>query len=170
MTHAPGATRKLDAAVRAASTAALLLSNTDPNALFGVVEFHQEARAALAPRPVGPNKTMIIHTLRSMSIAGGTDIDRGLLECERMLWGTRWTKASVLFLTDGCGGDGRSTAARLRHSGVIIDVVGIGSDPADVNEPMLREIATNVDGQPKYRFIKDSRTLVDEYTRLAGDR
>jgi hypothetical protein len=46
-------------------------------------------------------------------------------------------------------------------------VVGVGAAPTDVNESLLRSVASVVDGEVRYRFIKDSRTLVQHYTALA---
>lgn len=51
---------------------------------------------------------------------------------------------------------------------VVIDVVGIGPAATEVNEELLREVASVVQGQARYRFIRDSRTLVAHYTQLAS--
>ncbi len=49
----------------------------------------------------------------------------------------------------------------------MIDVIGVGPDPSHVNEKLLRKVASFIDGELHYRFIKDQKTLVDHYTHLA---
>ena len=71
-------------------------------------------------------------------------------------------------LTDGHGGDPLRTSEELKAAGVIIDVVGIGPTSSDVNEDLLKQLASVVEGELRYRFIKDHRTLVQHYTQLAN--
>jgi len=45
--------------------------------------------------------------------------------------------------------------------------VGVGDKPSNVNEALLRKVASVIDGQLRYRFIKDQQTLLAHYTQLA---
>ena len=60
------------------------------------------------------------------------------------------------------------TAAALKSQGVVSDAVDIGLNPYAVNEPLLKEVASVVDGVLRYQFIKDHRTLVRHFTQLAN--
>ncbi len=70
-------------------------------------------------------------------------------------------------LTDGQGGEPLATAERLKSRGVVIDVIGVGKTPSDVNEPLLKKVASNIQGELHYRFIKDHQSLIAHYTQLA---
>ena len=74
----------------------------------------------------------------------------------------------IVLLTDGEGGDPLAMADELKSRGVVIDCIGIGPEPSKVNESLLRQVASVIQGQCRYRFIKDSRTLIQHYTMLAG--
>ena len=77
----------------------------------------------------------------------------------------------IVLLTDGdhnCPGFPRDWANRLKGSGVIIDCIGIGGSPSDVNEHLLRDIASiDESGRPRYRFIADSDSLLLEFREMA---
>ena len=58
----------------------------------------------------------------------------------------------------------------MKQSGVTIDCVGIGGEPSDVDEPLLRAIASfHADGvTPRYAFIGDKSNLIEKFEELAG--
>jgi von Willebrand factor type A domain len=59
-------------------------------------------------------------------------------------------------------------ASRLRQKGVVIDCIGIGGSPKDVDESLLKRIASvNPDGSIRYCFIGDKSQLIREYQTLA---
>ena len=74
-------------------------------------------------------------------------------------------------LTDGehnQGGSPITVASRLKNGGVIIDCIGIGGSPKDVDEKLLEEIASrNPDGSIRYCFIGDQQQLLRKYENLA---
>jgi len=90
---------------------------------------------------------------------------------------SRYTKADagsmkrIILLTDGDhnqGGSPISTANRLKNAGVIIDCIGIGGSPDDVNEKLLKRIASqNPDDSARYWFIGDQEKLIKTYETLA---
>jgi len=78
----------------------------------------------------------------------------------------------IVMLTDGdhnAGGDPVGYARSLKKAGVVIDCIGIGGTPSDVNEKMLKAIASrNPDGSIRYCFIGDQQSLIKKYNALAG--
>ena len=59
-------------------------------------------------------------------------------------------------------------ARRLKDKGVIVDCIGIGGNPAEVNEADLMKIASkNPDGSIRYCFIGDQQELIKKYENLA---
>ena len=77
----------------------------------------------------------------------------------------------IIMLTDGehnQGGCPSTVASRLKATGVIIDCIGIGGSPADVDEELLKRIASkNPDGSIRYCFIGDQQQLLRKYQTLA---
>ena len=79
----------------------------------------------------------------------------------------------IVLLTDGAHNNaGRSpvsVARQLKNAGVIIDCVGIGGGPEDVDEKMLKKIASvGADGRPRYAFIGDNKRLIRKFEELAN--
>ncbi len=81
------------------------------------------------------------------------------------------TVKRIIMLTDGehnQGGSPITVASRLKNSGVIIDCIGIGGSPKDVDEKLLKKIASrNPDGSIRYCFIGDQQQLLRKYENLA---
>ena len=77
----------------------------------------------------------------------------------------------IIFLSDGEHLHGPSPlpiATALKNAGVIIDCIGIGGTAADVDEAMLKAIASrNRDGSIRYSFIGDKQQLIQKYQTLA---
>ena len=58
--------------------------------------------------------------------------------------------------------------SRLKQRGVVIDCIGIGGSPKDVDENLLKRIASaNPDGSKRYCFIGDKRQLIQKHQTLA---
>ena len=117
------------------------------------------------------NSRNIIKGIRSIKIVGGTDIGNGLVETAKVLnvHSKLNAKSHIILLTDGFGECPLSIPEEIKQQyDTIIDVVGIGGSRDDVNEYLLREVATTeVDGTNHYRFIADARTLKQHYRQLA---
>jgi len=77
----------------------------------------------------------------------------------------------IILLTDGDWNEGGSPlriARRLKDAGVVIDCIGIGGSPEDVEADKLRPIASrNSDGSIRYCFIGDQQQLIKKYESLA---
>ncbi len=159
---------KLQAAQRAVMSMVLEKARLDPHDEIGLVAFDDEAKKILDLCPIVSHKHQILEAIQSLRIEGGTDINEGLKLAREMFdWARPDVVRRIVLLTDGQGGHPLRTAEDLKTRGVVIDVRGVGDSPQNVDEKLLRKVASVVEGEVRYRFIKDSRTLVDDYTRLA---
>ena len=77
----------------------------------------------------------------------------------------------IILLTDGDHNQGPSpltVVAGLKQKGVVIDCIGIGGSPEDVDEKLLKQIASpDHNGMPRYCFINDTDELIRKYQSMA---
>lgn len=160
---------KLTAAKRSFSSMLAQKASIDPDDEVGIVQFSDDARAMSPILPLRTCKQALLRTLQSLTIDGGTDINEGL-KGARDLFDWRYTDVvrRIVLLTDGHGGNPIHTAEELKSNGVIIDVIGVGEDPGEVDEKLLKKVASVIQGETRYRFIKDGQTLVSHMTVLGG--
>jgi hypothetical protein len=113
----------------------------------------------------------ILDALAGLSADGGTNLASGLEAVADIFENEPVSNRArhAILQTDGRGGEPLVVAIKLREElGVVIDVVGIGGSPSEVNEALLRQVATTEpDGSNHYRFVKDLQTLCEHYRRLA---
>jgi Mg-chelatase subunit ChlD len=142
-----------------------------PEALVGVT-FYAEFSSVAAP--LLPAKTHL-HQLRQAIDAGeieiATNIGAGLIAAgqELMTLGAA-VSPTILLLTDGysnTGPDPVQIASQLKAMNVRLDIIGIGGSPSQVNEAELKQMASILDGQLRYWFIRDTTTLVRKFEALA---
>ncbi len=99
----------------------------------------------------------------------GTDINEGFVAAVNMFdWGLKNVVWRIELLTDGKGGEPLQTAEDFKSRGGVVDVVGIGDCTANVNEKMLKKVASVIAGELRYRFIKDHQSLIAHYMQLAN--
>ncbi len=162
-------TAKIQAAIRASVNLVANKHRIDPLDRIGIIAFTNTAEVLLRPCQVGENKAPILQILQGLTPGGGTDINSALIAArDHFNWAAHGLVRRLVLLTDGHGGRPLKTAEDLKNRGVVIDVIGIGPEPSAVNEKLLRQVASVIEGQTRYRFIRDSRTLVTHYTQLAG--
>ena len=160
---------KLEAAKRANITMVLNKAQIDPYDEVGIITFNKYAQPILSICPIHSHKQQIIQAVQSIRVEGGTDIDKGLKAAMDMFnWSNNDVVRRIVLLTDGQGGYPLNTANELKDRGVVIDVVGVGNNPSNVNEDLLRKVASTIEGELRYRFIKEQHTLVAHYTQLAN--
>lgn len=160
---------KLEAAKRGNKRMVLEKEQIDPDDEIGIVQFDHTAQVLLKPVPIRSHKQQIMQTINSIQVSGGTDINKGLKAAESAFnWHRHGVVRRIVLLTDGHGGNPINTANRLKANGVVIDVIGVGPDERSVNAKLLRAVASTIEGEVRYRFIKDQQTLVAHYTRLGG--
>lgn len=160
---------KIEAAGRANGTMAVNKAQIDPNDQIGLITFNHKAQIILPLAPLATCKRQFLMTLQSLQASGGTDQNKGLVTAEMAFdWSISDVVRRIIMLTDGQGGEPLNTAERLKAQGVVIDVIGVGDRPNHVNEKLLRKVASVIEGESRYRFIKDQQTLVAHYTQLAN--
>jgi len=160
---------KMEAAIRANSSMVLHKAQIDPYDEIGIVTFEDFAMPVLPLCPIQTRKRDILQALQSLAPGGGTDINVGLEAARDMFdWHRNDVVRRIVLLTDGHGGYPLQTASDLKGRGVVIDVCGVGDSPANVDEKLLKKVASVVQGELRYRFIKDQQTLVDHVTQLAN--
>ncbi len=141
----------------------------DPDDEIGIVAFESCAYKLLDLCPMTNNKPLILQKLQSLTTLGGTDINKGLVMAESMFdWSRNDVVRRIVLLTDGDGGDPLLIAMNLKSRGLVLGAIGIGDSPRNVNEKLLRRVASVIEGENRYRFIKDSDDLVNHYTQLAN--
>ncbi len=164
-----GGMSKLDASKRASVTMVLNKAQIDANDEIGLVSFNHHAQRLLSLCPIHSHKPQIIQAIQSLMIDGGTDINEGLKAARDTF---DWIRSNVVrrivLLTDGHGGHPIRTAEDLKSQGVVIDVIGVGDCPLNVDEKLLKKVASIIESEVRYRFIKDQHTLVAHYTQLAN--
>ena len=159
---------KLEAAAQAAQ---ILILNKDPEDEVGLITFDHGAKLLMELHAISRRKHEAISTLQGLKIRGGTDLAKGLKVAVRSFeWRRKESVRRVIMLTDGNGGSPQRIAVDLKSKGVVMDVIGIGTNArrSDVNEKLLTEIASTVAGESRYRFLTSLDELVGHYTILAG--
>lgn len=77
----------------------------------------------------------------------------------------------IIMLTDGEHNAPEcpvKVATRLKNASVLIDCIGIGGSPCNVDEKLLKEIASrDRNGQIRYCFIGDKQLLIKKYESLS---
>ena len=160
---------KHEAAKRAAIQFVLEKAQIDANDEVALVCFAEFGRIVHPLSPLATHRRTIIQTIQSFQIEPDTNINEGLKAADSALdWGRRNVTRRIVLLTDGQGGNPLRTAESLKSRGVVIDVIGVGPNPSQVDEKLLRHVASTVGGELRYRFIKDHKTLLGHYTQIAG--
>jgi len=161
---------RLEAAINAATEYVNTLTGQNANAKVAVISFSDEAKTIVLPTAIN-NSRKIIKGIRSIKIDGATNIGNGFKQAAKILSDPLVpnNQSQIILLTDGFGDCPLSIPKKLKQQyGTIINVVGIGGSHCDVNESLLRKVATTgPDGTNHYRFIKDARTLKQHYRQLA---
>lgn len=160
---------KIQSAIRACMSMVIEKKRIDPLDEIAIVVFNDKAIVLIALVPVGAHRAEIFHALQSLQADGGTDINEGLKAAEKLFdWGQTDVTNKIILLTDGHGGHPLGTAADLKSRGVIIHVIGVGDSPENVDERLLKQVASTVNNELQYWFIKDHHALVTEVTGLAN--
>ncbi len=170
-----------------------------PGDRVGIVTFSSTASLKHGLSPVGSSFDSLSNAVRSIDVEGATNITAGLELAGEVLFGKpvapsilrrlrTWLEGAekptedpgdenrhrrLIVTSDGEHTEGRPypipAARRLRSQGVVIDVIGVGATPKDIDERELKRIAS-VDqaGTPRYCFISDTKSLIKKFERLAG--
>ncbi len=138
---------------------------------IGLVSFNTHGRTVLPFTSIS-QQHLIIKRLKSLRAGGGTNITAGLKEakvlfsCDLLREG-QYRLRKLLLTTDGQGGHPLKIAKELKSNGILIEVIGVGGSHSEVNENLLRKVATTDDTGTHYRHIYDTEQLVAHYQELA---
>jgi Mg-chelatase subunit ChlD len=154
-----------------------------PNDWLSVLSFNSAARLLYQSVRLGDSEAVSqLHQMFSgLQASGGTDLSAPLDETITIVrlihryfpdFGKSYGILRVLCLTDGhSSGDPLRSAGILKEQGVVIEIVGMGGSPSDVNEGLLKQCASIENGRLLYRFIGDqgggADRLVKYFTEIA---
>lgn len=137
--------------------------------LVSAVVFDSSATIISGLVPIHEAERRLLQPLRRVDAGGGTQITKGLLTTETILaTSPHGNTRFVVLLSDGeDGGEPYYIADRMKAAGAIINCIGIGRRPADVDEACLKRVCSTVDGDLRYRFISNAKDLATYFETLA---
>ena len=160
---------RLRAAQEAAETYCRRLAHDEPEARIALVAYGGHATVLCPLTPVARLEELLAH-IGQIRVVDSTNITDGAQKAANTLARARGI-GQVVLLTDGHHNKGprpQRIASTLKQHAVI-ECVGIGGRPRDVQEALLRDIASAYpDGRKRYRWIGDKERLVKHFHKLAG--
>ena len=159
-----GARSKIEAAGLAAQSHIMERARLYPHAEVGVITFHKRAEVLCPFTPLNTGRKELIKQVRSLSAGGCTDLGNAM-KCA--FEQTNGQPTQIVLISDGYGGNPVPYADRLKVQGCVIDCIGIGSDPSQVDEARLRKAASITNGQSNYVFVRDLNLLTQTMTAIA---
>ena len=159
---------RLEGAKVAAKAFVRRLSQEEPEACVAVVGYGDSAKT-LCGLTTAKNISELSRWIDQIDCMGCTNMRAGLQEALGLLRGQRQT-CQVVFLTDGHNTERcpLKVAEELKEFSVV-ECVGMAGSPHDVDEELLRDIASAYpDGTKRYRWIGDKERLVKHFHKLAG--
>ncbi len=144
------------------------VAEDEPQARVAIVAYGSRAKTCCGLTPA-ENQSALTRAIDGISCLGSTNIRGGLKEANELLARSSGPRQVVL-LTDGHNTerDPLFIAKKLKR-GTVVDCVGIGARPEDVDEELLRAIASEYpDGSKRYRWIGEKERLIRHFTELAG--
>lgn len=161
---------RLMAAQEAAKAFVDRLAREEPTAEVAVIGYSCSATVAIRFTPVTA-APKIRRAIDGLSPLASTDLHAGLSKALRLLQQASNPTKQVITLSDGHANPGRGgerVAARIRALAVH-ETIGIGGTPADVDERLLKTLASDApNGGKRYRFIGDREQLIQQFQTLAG--
>jgi hypothetical protein len=183
---------RLDAAKISATEYVKIRGQLSPHDRVAIVSYHGHAKRHCGLEPLNGKQQSVMTAIQNIQFGDWTAIGSGLLEAERLLFPETDTVARRLWrwltgeepapstgnlrravcLTDGNHNTGchpNPIAQRMKQAGVLIDCIGIGGSPKQVNEDLLRQLASidERNGEARYRFIDDAAQLFEYFRELA---
>jgi len=159
---------RLGAAVAAIGAYIAAKVKATPDDLAGIVVFNSRATVLCAECTMRDAWVGFLGSLGEVEPSNGTCIATGLRKAGTLLPApTDGIQNRLVLLTDGHGGWPQRRAQALKDRDVVIDVIGIGGSPSEVNERCLKAVASTVNGELRYRFIDDKALLVEHFRRIA---
>jgi len=137
---------------------------------FGALVFNDVAKVLCEAEDYSHMQGRILRDLRRIAPDGGTDIGAALQAAALIFKAAAPADTHrLILLSDGHGGRPYREADQLKRQGVVIDTIGIGGSPVEVDETCLKTIASLSENQPRYRFITDKDDLVNHFRTIAHE-
>lgn len=137
--------------------------------LLSAVVFNHEATDICRNISIRDAKIGLFRPLRWIAPTGSTNISAGLMAAEEILADspTRFQRRVVLLSDGEDGGSPYRVADGMKARGIVIDTIGVGRSPSDIDEPCLMRVASTVDGVLHYRFIRNADELNAHFESIA---
>lgn len=136
---------------------------------IAVIAFDDHAYTALPFTPCRGNRRRIDAAIRGISVGGGTSLIRPLEQANTIL--RREPTVHFILLSDGQDSADPTPAAQiLKDRGVIIETIGVGNTPDEVQESVMKEIASVLNGKILYRFIRDAAEMKQYFRTEVANR
>lgn len=136
---------------------------------LALITFDTSACVALPFTPTSTGYNRIRRAVKSIDIGNGTDIATPLVAAASLLPKAPECPVHAILLTDGQGGEPLLAAAALKECGVILQTIGVGQTPNDVDEPILKAVASTLNGKVLYKFLRDGGELIEYFrTEVSG--
>ena len=159
---------RIGAAKEAAKAFCQRLAREQPDARVAIIAYGTSAHV-YHQLTLAADLKAIHRAVDRIGELGSTNIRAGLEQAQHVLR-ARCTASQIVLLSDGqnTGADPRPVADALKRF-AIIDCIGIGGSPQDVDEELMKQIASeHPDGAKRYRWIGDKERLVQHFQQLAG--
>lgn len=159
---------RLDAAKDSAKAFVDRLATENPNARIALVAFGCRARK-LCCLTAAKQRDALHSMINKIDIEGSTNMKAGLNAALKLLPDRQGT-CQVVLLTDGHNtGSSPLKVAQDIKKFAVIECVGIGGSPGDVDESLLKRIASaHPNGRKRYRWIGQKDQLIRHFHNLAG--
>jgi Mg-chelatase subunit ChlD len=136
---------------------------------IAVIAFDDEATLVLPFTPCRGYRPQIDAAVRSVTVAGGTNLRKPLILANQM-W-EHQINVHIVLLSDGQDSEDPTRAARrLKDRGAIVETIGVGNDPSEVDEAVLKATATVLNGKVLYRFIRDADEMATYFRTEIANR
>lgn len=136
---------------------------------LAIIAFDSTATIVLPFTSTITGYSTIKRTVRAISTEGGTDIAKPLVTAKSLLPKVRKHPIHAILLTDGQGGQPLRPASALKEQGVIIQTLGVGHTPSDVDEVKLKAVASTLNGKLLYKFLRGGGELIEYFrTEVSG--
>lgn len=135
---------------------------------LSLIAFDEKADVVLRFAHCNRDRDIIENAIRSITIRGGTSLTAPLVAAKKILPSN--ADVHLVMLTDGHGGNPLQVARSLKNAGALIETVGVGDHPSEVNETVLKETASILNGKTLYRFLSDADDLMHYFRTQIANR
>ena len=169
MQHGMNWISRFEAANQAVEHFIQIKSSMEPGTHISVVQFASEA-VCVGEGRVSEVKDTLIQNSKVRAVGGRTNMVEGFKRAVEVMDRFGAIANEIIFLTDGLntGRDPMPIVRALKKQAVVLRTIGIGKSPFDVDDDLLRRMASDVDGERQYFFITDFEKLFKKFEEIAS--